>query len=303
MTICIGFIPNKKTAMLMQDSEVTYPGIDLTQDIAEKIVSINSYAIAGRIGVALYAEEILDLLKRSGDIKDSLELKARLEDAYHTIRSRKFTVGILRQFGFNDVKDISAPNVDPEIRKVILEKAGNPQGFGVEIMVAYNYDGPGLYIVSFPGTAIMTKETKGYFASGTGGIKAIDIMGNVLERFRWQSDLSLEDAVLTMIDAGIASEKKTGVKRPFRISYVIRDIPEGFKVEESKIETLDTKMLNMVLHAKPHTNEEVIRDAVKLLLKPMKKEDVEQRIREIVDYLKSKVNLGVEFDNYFGLKK
>jgi len=303
MTICVGFIPNKKTAMLMQDSEVTYPGIDLTQDIAEKILPINNYAIAGRIGNPLYAEEILDLLKRSGDIKDPLELKAKLEDAYHEIRNRKFIVGILRQFGFNDIKEVSASNIDPEIRRAILEKAGNPQGFGVEIMIAYNYNEPGLYIINFPGTATMTKETKGYFAWGSGGIKAIDIMGNVLERFRWQSDLSLEDAVLTLIDAGIASEKHTGVRRPFRISYVTRDIPEGFKAEEPRIGTLDTKMLNMVLHTKPNTNEEVIRDAVKLLLKPMKQEDVEQRTREMVDYLKSKVNLGIEFDNYFGLKR
>jgi len=50
MTISIGFIPNKQTVMHIQDSEVSYQSIGLTQDIVKKIKGIDSSAVTGIIG-------------------------------------------------------------------------------------------------------------------------------------------------------------------------------------------------------------------------------------------------------------
>jgi hypothetical protein len=60
MTICIGLIPNDKTVMLLQDSEVTYEGIGFTQDIVDKIKLVNDKAIAGVIGIPHLANEVLE---------------------------------------------------------------------------------------------------------------------------------------------------------------------------------------------------------------------------------------------------
>jgi len=301
MTVCIGLIPNKQTSMLMQDSEVTYSGVALHQDIASKVHKVSENAVVGIIGDPHPALEMLELLEEN-PVTNPRDLCTRLEDVYHTVRGRKFDLGILRKHGFSNIREVLSPQVDSDFRKTILAALDNRDAFVVNLMLAYHFGSPGLYHINYPGIGSLENQVKMYQVDGSGSLSAADIVGNALTRYRWQPELTLSEAVLTMIDAGIASEKHTGVQRPFRISYVSREVPEHETEPQSVVCGLDTKMLNMIIHAQPYARQEnVLQDAVARLLKATKGQATQEETVELADYLKSKIKLGVEFDEYFGI--
>lgn len=161
---------------------------------------------------------------------------------------------------------------------------------GLELMLATNLERPQLYRVEFPGRGHLEDNVKMYSVSGSGAIMAIDKMGEELERYRWQRELSIDEGIDVLLRAGKASEKHFGVGGPFDITYITRE--EG----KNKIVKPDQKKINMVMYLFPlGVKDKVMKDSITRM------RDEKISPEELADYIKTNTRVGVEFDKYFGL--
>ncbi|MFC1733251.1 hypothetical protein ACFL6I_23380 [candidate division KSB1 bacterium] len=297
MTICIGLIPNDKTVMLLQDSEISFSGIGFTQDIFNKIKTIDDNSITGIIGNPTAANEVVDLLK-SGKYNSSREFKGAVEAAYHAVRESKINP-VLRKYGFNSMREFSQiPNntqIDPTVREEILKLSNDAdQKTGLELITASNIEKPQLLRVYFPGTSELFDNVKLYAVAGSGSIMAIDKMGEELKEYRWQEDLTIDEGIGVLMSAGKASEKHQGVGGPFDITYITKD-----KDGKNELVKPDQKKINMVMYLFPyrkHVTDEVMAGCIER----MRNEDIKSD--DLADYIKSNVKVGIEFDEYFGIE-
>jgi hypothetical protein len=296
MTICIGLIPNKNSVMLIQDSEVSYLQLGFTQDIFNKIRDIDSRSITGVIGSSLIGNEVLEKV-RGGKYETSKSLRDAVEEAYHYVREEKTVKAVLSKYGFRSMRDVTmAPKevmVDPMVREELLKAANDhDNGFGLSLMLASNIDRPQLYAVSFPGVGRLEDNVKMYLVSGSGTILAIDQMGEELERYRWQKELSIDEGIDVLMRAGKRSEKHTGVGGPFEITYISKDTAGAARIVRP-----DQKKINMVMYLFPlGVDKEVMLGCIER----MRNEEV--KAEELAEHIRSNVRVGVEFDRYFALK-
>ncbi len=292
MTIAIGLIPNDKTVMLIQDSEASYITLGFTQDIMHKIKTVNDAAVVGMIGHASFANEIVEAVQK-GTYDDDKTLRAAIEETYHKVREEKLAKGVLRNYGFQNIREFSQSNspIDPAVRDQIMRAITNPDGFGVELLLASNLKQPQLYRVHYPGTGILENSIKMYQVSGSGTIMAIDKMGEELERYRWQKELSIDEGIDVLMRAGKAAEKHTGVGGPFEIAYIARG-DDG----KTKVVKPDQKKINMVMYLFPlNVEEKVLHTSIEQM------RDEKVKAEELADHIRKNVRVGVEFDKYFGL--
>ncbi|MFH1063520.1 MAG: hypothetical protein V1729_00400 [Candidatus Woesearchaeota archaeon] len=294
MTICIGLIPNEKTVMLIQDSEVSYQQLGFTQDIIHKMRDISKNAITGIIGDPTAASEIIEMLKAQPEYKNSKELKNFAEESYHRVREEKLLNGILRTYGFKHIREVTQPQkelpIDPEVRSNILNKATNHQGFSLELMLASNIDKPQLCTITFPGTGIVHDSVKMYAVSGSGTIMAIDKMGEELERYKWHKELTTNEGIEVLMRAGKASEKHTGVGGPFSIAYLTKEDEKTYIVKP------DQKKINMVMYLFPlKVTDQTMKGCIERL------RDDKVTAEDMSCYIKENTGVGIEFDHYFGL--
>jgi hypothetical protein len=294
MTISIGLIPNENTAMLIQDSEGSYIGLGFEQDIFKKIRDIDKSSITGVIGSFTTANETLELVS-GRQFKSSFELRDNLEQAYHAVRKRHLERGTFQKYGFSDIREIIAPpreiQIDPAVRDEILNSANDKNhSFSLEFMLASNYNQPQLSKLEFPGISHLFNNPKDYTVGGSGSILAIEKMGSVLKNYRWQNTLSNDEGIEILMKAGNASEQHTGVGGPFEIVYVTKI--EG----KPKIIRPDRKKINMVMYIQNlTTDEETITESIK------KMRDHKINSLELSDYIKTKTNVGIEFNKYFNI--
>ena len=293
MTIAIGLIPNEHTVMLIQDSEISYMSLGFTQDIFNKIKTINDKSIAGIIGNPLFANELIEVVS-TRTYESSAELRTALEDAYHGIREQKLIRGVLRKFGFNHPREIFQPaagtTIEPAVKEEVFRAVHDAQGFGLTVMLASYLATPQLYTVSYPGVGFLQSCPKMYQVSGSGSIMAIDKMGEELERYRWQSSLTIEEGISVLMRAGKASEKHEGVGGPFDIAYLTKK-EQG----EIKIQRPDQRKINMVMYLFPlNIDQKVLLGAIE----QMRDESVKDT--DLAQFIKSKIGVGIEFDRYFG---
>ncbi|MBI2448711.1 hypothetical protein HYV49_00260 [Candidatus Pacearchaeota archaeon] len=261
MTISIGLIPNNEAVMLIQDSEVTYPGVGFTQDIYRKIQEIDKHAVVGVTGRPILANEILELIKGE-QYKSSRELSDKVEQAYHQVRNKHLQRGFLAKYGFSDIRDVIAPpqgvQINPKVVDEILHIANNANNFfTLDLMLATNYESPLIYITEFPGSTALFSNLKDYAVSGSGGIMALEKMGAELENYRWQKELSIDEGIDILMKAGKASEKHVGVGGPFEIVYIEKQ-KDGTKVIRP-----DQKKINMVMYLFPlEIKEDIMKEAI-----------------------------------------
>lgn len=298
MTISIGLIPDKDTVMLIQDSEVTYPTLGFTQDIYKKIKEIDNYAVAGVIGIPVLANEITELVKEErGRHKSGRDLSDRLEQAYHSVRVRHLQRGVLAKYGFSDIREVIAPpqnvQLNPNVVEEVLNASNNKnQFFSLDLMLATNYDKPLIYRVMFPGVSILHSDVKEYDVSGSGTIMAIEKMGVELENYRWQKELSIDEATDVLMKAGKASEKHVGVGGPFEIVYITK------KEKETKIVRPDQKKINMIMYLYPlEIKEGTLSEAIKQMRDPCITPE------QLADFIKTNTQVGIEFDKYFAINR
>ncbi len=292
MTIAIGLIPNDKTVMLIQDSEASYPMLGFTQDIVHKIKPIKDGAVVGIIGHPFYANEIVEAAQK-GSYDDDKSLRIALEETYHNVREEKFSKGVLRLFGFQNMREFSQANsqIDPAVREQIMKAVNTPSNFGVELLLASNIKQPQLYYIQYPGTGHLEDSIKMYQAGGSGTIMAVDKMGEELERYRWQKELSIDEGIDVLMRAGKAAEKHTGVGGPFEIAYISRGDDSKTKVVRP-----DQKKINMVMYMFPlNADPKVLLDCIERM------RDEKVKPEELADHIRKHVRVGIEFDKYFGL--
>ena len=283
--------------MLIQDSEISYEGIGFTQDIFNKIKTVNDDTIVGVIGNSWNANEVLAQVTQR-QYSNSKELRDYVEEAYHTVREDKLTKSILLKYGFRNIREVMNPpkeaNIDPMVREEVL-KAANDQGlnFGLSLMLATNLDQPQLYSVIFPGRGFMENNVKMYAVNGSGSVMAIDKMGEELDKYKWERELSIDEGIDVLLRAGKASEKLQGVGGPFDITYVTRG-EDG----KNKVIKPDQKKINMVMYLFPlGIGENVMMETI------TKMKDEKVTAEDLADYIRTNTRVGVEFDNYFRLKK
>ncbi len=292
MTICIGLIPNKDTVMLLQDSEISYEQVGFTQDIFNKIKRVNDDVITGVIGNPLTANEVLEMVVNK-QFHQSWELRDEVEKAYHLVRERKLMNGILRKYGFSNVREVIQPpqgtTIDPAVREEVLKASQDSEGrIGISLILASNIESPQLYRVTFPGTGYLETNVKMYIVSGSGSIMAIDKMGEELDRYRWEKELSVDQGIDVLLRAGKASEKHQGVGGPFDITYITKR--EG----KNNIIKPDQKKINMVMYLFPFGVDE------KIMIETITRmRDEAVTPQELADYIKTHTKVGVEFDQYF----
>ncbi len=295
MTICIGLIPNDKTAMLLQDSEISYEGIGFTQDIFNKIKVLSNQAIAGVIGRPHVANEVLAHVG-GRTFTLSRELRDFVEEAYHLVREEKLVKGVLRKYGFRNIREVTQPpkeaNIDPSVREEVLKACNDQDGhFGLSLILASNFGSPELYAVGFPGRGLLENNVKMYAVSGSGSVMAIDKMGEELEKYKWQRELSIEEGIDVLLRAGKASEKHQGVGGPFDITYVTKR-EDG----QTRVVKPDQKKINMVMYLLPlQAEERVMREVINR----MRDETVTSE--QLAEYVRGNTRVGIEFDNYFRL--
>ena len=295
MTISIGLIPNDKTVMLLQDSEISYPSLGFTQDLFNKIKPVDNTSLAGIIGDMRIANVVIDYLK---NIKptSSKELREYLEEVYHKVIEDKLNKGVLKTYGFKDIREVSQPHketmVDQEVRSKVLNSAeGNDTK--LEVMLISNIDEPQIYTVGFPGTGRLENNIKMYDVSGSGTILAINKLGEELEKYRWKSELSINEGIDVLMNAGKEAEKHTGVGGPFDIKYITKD-DKG----ENKIVTLDQKKINMVMYLLPfNIDKNIMNKSIDYMLRDNDKKSPEDMFK----FIKENTGVGLEFDHYFGL--
>lgn len=296
MTICIGLIPNSKTVMLIQDSEVSYQQLGFTQDIFNKIKEIDKNSITGVIGSALIGNEVLEKV-RGQEYESSKKLRDAVEKAYHCVRDEKLHKGVLAKYGIQDIREVTQTRegvkVDPAVREDVLKAANDQdQGMGLSMMLASNIDRPQLYAVSFPGVGRLEDNVKMYLVSGSGAILAIDQMGEELERYRWQKEISIDEGIDVLMRAGKRSEKHMGVGGPFEITYITKDDKGGTSIVRP-----DQMKLNMVMYLFPLKPDH---DVMMGCIEQMRDEKVEAN--DLAEHIRENVRVGVEFDRYFGLE-
>jgi hypothetical protein len=292
MTIAIGLIPNEKTIMLIQDSEASYTTLGFTQDIMHKIKVVNDAAVVGLIGNASFANEIVEAAQK-GKYEEDRALCSALEEAYHKVREEKLAKGVLRTYGFQNMREFSQTTspIDPMVREQVMRAVNNPEGFGVELMLATNLKQPHLYRVHYPGTGMLENNVKMYQVSGSGAIMAIDKMGEELERYRWHKELSIDEGIDVLMRAGKASEKHTGVGGPFEIAYITRG-DDG----KTKVVKPDQKKINMVMYLFPlSVDPKVLLGCIEQM------RDDKVKAEDLADNIRKNVQVGVEFNRYFGL--
>lgn len=295
MTICIGLIPNERTVMLMQDSEISYARLGFTQDIFNKIKRINDDAVVGVVGNPLVANEVLDHLS-GRKYQQPRELRETLEDAYHLVREDKLMKGVLRKYGFRNIREVVQAGkenpVDHQVREEVLKTIGDiDQEFGLSLMLASNMVRPHLYTVDFPGKGVLEDNVKMYSVRGSGSIMAIDAMGVELDKYRWQKELSIDESIDVLLRAGKASEKHIGVGGPFDITYVTRGENGSNEVVKP-----DQKKINMVMYLFPfHVDEKTMLETITQM------RDGTVSAEKLAEYIKTKTSVGIEFDHYFNL--
>tara|TARA_Y100000310_G_scaffold244232_1_gene248924 strand:+ start:406 stop:1302 length:897 start_codon:yes stop_codon:yes gene_type:complete len=297
MTISIGLIPNDKTVMLLQDSEISYQSLGFTQDLFNKIKQIDDTSLAGIIGDSRTANLIIDYLK---NIKPtpSKELRDSLEEAYHKVMEEKLSKGVLKKYGFKDIREVSQPHketmVDQDVRSQVLN-AADGKGIDLDVMLISNIDEPQIYTVGFPGVGRLENNIKMYDVSGSGSILAINKLGEELEKYRWKSELSINEGIDVLMHAGKEAEKHTGVGGPFDIKYITKD-DKG----KNKIVTLDQKKINMVMYLLPfNIDKDIMNKSIDYMLRDNDKKSPE----DISKFIKENTGVGIEFDHYFGLNK
>lgn len=296
MTISIGLIPNEKTVMLMQDSEISYKSLGFTQDIYKKIKQLDNSSVTGVIGNPLVGNEIIEIVQIR-NYETAKSLIDIVEDAYHRIREEKIQRGVLRKYGFNNIREVTQPQtgtqIDPEAKQEILNAINNRNGyFALDLMLAINKEKPLLYTISFPGAGTLENNVKGYTVSGSGSIMAIEKMGVELENYRWQKELSIDEGIDILLRAGKASEKHEGVGGPFEIAYITE------KEGKTEITNPDQKKINMIMYLYPlKIKEEIMIESIK------KMRDGQIKAEELANYIKTNTKVGIEFDEYFGLNK
>lgn len=301
MTISIGLIPNRETVMIIQDAEATYPGVGFTQDIYRKIKEIDGNAVTGVIGMPLIANEIIDLVKETPS-KSGRELSDKVEQAYHLVRNRHLQRGVLAKYGFSDIKELVMTPQNMQVNSNVVEevlKIANNQNnfFSLELMLATNYERPLLYITTFPGVSFLHSEIKDYAVSGSGSTMGLEKMGVELKNYRWKNALSIDEGMDILMKAGKASEKHIGVGGPFEIVYITK------QNKESQLVRSNQKKINMVMYllelneGQNEIEEEVMNEAIT----KMRNEKISAE--DLAEFIKSKTPVGIEFDNYFGLKR
>jgi len=295
MTICIGLIPNEKTVMLIQDSEISYRAVGLTQDIANKIKRISDDAVMGIIGNPFAANEMFALVP-SKNYSQWRELKETVEEAYHAVREDKLLKSVLRKYGFRNIREVTQPPketaIDSTVREEILRTAQDQSNeLGINLMLASNIERPQLYNVVFPGVGWLESQVKMYSVNGSGTIMALDKMGEELARYKWQPQLSIDEGIDVLLRAGKASEKHVGVGGPFEIAYVTKG-EDG----KNRVINPDPKKINMVIYLFPYgVDERIMMEAITRM------RDDQVTAAELADYIKSNTQVGIEFDHYFKL--
>ncbi len=275
----------------MQDSEVTYEGIGFTQDIVDKIKQVNNEVIAGVIGIPHLANEVLEHISGK-QYKNAKELRDFTEEAYHAVREEKLVKGVLRKYGFRNIREVTQPpkevTIDQAVRDEILRAAND---YPLSLMLATTLDHPQLYLINQPGRGHFENNMKLYLVSGSGSVMAIDKMGEELERYRWQPKLSIDEGIDVLLRAGKASEKHQGVGGPFDITYITQS-EDG----KNKVVKPGQKKINMVMYLFPLSIDEKIMMEV---IARMRDEKV--TAEELAGYIKANTKVGIEFDNYFRL--
>jgi hypothetical protein len=298
MTISIGLIPNDRTVMLIQDSEMSFQSLGFTQDIINKIKQIDDNSMVGVIGNPLFGNEVIEVA-RSRKHTTGKSLRDTMEDAYHLVRDDKIQKGVLRQYGLSNIRQVTQPEggvqIDSGIRNEIIDAVnGKRMGMSLDLMLASNYKRPELYTLGFPGVGRLQNDIKMYDVSGSGSIMAIEKLGEELEKYRWEKELSIDEGIDVLMRAGKASEKHEGVGGPFDITYVTREKGNDGKV---KVIKPDQKKINMVMYLLPlNIDEQIVSDSI------AKMRDVDVSSAYLSDFIKTKVNVGIEFDRYFGIK-
>lgn len=291
MTICIGLIPNDKTVMLIQDAEISYEGIGLTQDIVSKVKVVSDDVIVGVVGIPHYANEVIEHIS-GRQYKHAKDLRDFVEEAYQAVREEKLAKNVLRKYGFRNIREVTNPsketNVDPAVRDEILKTVNE---YPLSLVLATTLDRPQLYLINPPGRGYLEDNTKMYVVSGSGSVMAIDKMGEELEQYRWLQELSIDEGVTVLLRAGKASEKHIGVGGPFDITYITRS-----ETGESKVVKPDQKKINMVMYLFPlGVQEKVMMEVIARM------RDEKISAEQLAEYIKANTKVGIEFDKYFRL--
>ncbi len=279
----------------MQDSEISYERVGFTQDIFNKIKIIDDHSIVGVIGISEIANEVLAHITGRQYNQDK-EMRDFLEEAYHSVHEEKLYKGLLRKYGFRNIREITQPPkeviVDPGVREEVLRYIGNQNpSFNLSLMLAANHQQPQLYSIDFPGCGYLENNVKMYSVRGSGSIMAIDKMGEELDKYKWQKELSIDEGIEVLLRAGKASEKHQGVGGPFDITYVTSS--ENGK---SKVVKPDQKKINMVMYLFPlGVDEKIMLEAITRM------RDGNVSAGDLATYIKNNIKVGMEFDHYFKL--
>ena len=82
----------------------------------------------------------------------TLRFRDFFEEAYHSVREEKLYKGLLRKYGFRNIREITQlpkeTTVDPSVREEVLRFAGNESRiFNLSLMLATNHQQPQLYTI------------------------------------------------------------------------------------------------------------------------------------------------------------
>jgi len=283
--------------MLLQDSAGTISTLSFEHDIYTKIKKLNDNVLVGMSGSPSLGNEVVELL-RELPFETAREARAAAEHAYHSVREEKLNQEFLRPNGFKNIREVTTPApgapIDPTVRERIFQVLG-PKGreeFSLDLVLALNYGRPQLYSVAFPGVGLLDDGPKECAVRGSGSILAIDKMGEELESYKWQPELSLDEGLEVLMRAGKASEKHQGVAAPFDIRYISK------KGKGVKYVRLDPLKLNMVMYVAPLIGKENGKGMGQYVAR-MKDDKVKPAT--LAKQLKKDLDVGAEFDRYFEL--
>ncbi len=249
MTICVGFIPNDKTVMIMQDGEVTNgrTGIPYT------VKKMQRYDDKFFIGYLKSRElsGLLDIILQGADlnkIKNYDDMKKEIEKARHKVWKSE-ALAVLKQHGVNSLEALTSTVIDeetekeidlkPEVKNVLLNTITDKSFLQMGLMVGYFFDKPGISYMSVAGalrgSVIGPKE---FYVDGVAGEGITMKMKKMVAEYQWKPGIDNVDALDILVKAGNGASEYSGVGGPFSI------IMMG---EDKKVKELDERKLNMVM--------------------------------------------------------
>tara|TARA_Y100000310_G_C20481692_1_gene714991 strand:- start:5 stop:907 length:903 start_codon:yes stop_codon:yes gene_type:complete len=291
MTICTGFIPNKDTVILLQDSIGIVPSSGQQRSLETKIRDINDRSFFGIAGDPYFANEVAREL-HDKNFDSTKELEKYCSDVYNNLHYGKIIKGFLPYFG-NDLEYfktlLEGDNVPAELMKEYRARVNDAADERPDIMAVSYIDGPSIYKINV-GRDLLENNVGEWLSTGSAAKQFDQNMTNYkydLER-KGNPKLGVLEGIEALLRvAEPTSRTSSTIGPPFDIVYVERKIlPDANLYDDEKFTYYAVRMdksklenVRRAIRADPDLPSKTITDWLEMVRDP--KIDVKKLKRDI----------------------